>query len=615
MDLWRAVLAYSYRDGEWHWGGRDGSNSISDAEQLLCLLYPATEVDAFRLDQPDEIEPDAREALELFGEESRIGGILVNVLEDYLDRYTGDDGHPHFGAGSYLHSINGIPPSDAQRGLEVVDSYSMSVSLCIASMRFLRGFERFVRTEVRMEARQLRDRIPRVTEKVSDRLTAAMAGLVRSFVIHTPEPKSVTGQAILTMIKQSETPADELLAQLSSRLERLRVQAASEIRLAQYDQSEVAEGTRIDIADDRRLFECGWSWGVVTTAAGIDFVPSHAGTAPGNADPRPYLYFSTVALDGISDLASQRIRELDLLNRDQRVLADALALRFELTRTYWSTIARFDSGHWPLEDIPWRTSDEDESDYYSLAVSAMLIQDLVFRDSTEDLARTVAIFDQLARRGRITSRLTSGDQAATLHHPGVQLRLTGSKGIGGGPELHWYAPDFATMMLKRCVQAASLRTDVNIRDQLTALAESAMGHLDNFMLRDGQARGLWDDPSRLIDSTVPRPDEPSWFVTERVMECLVTAFDTFSRPSLAPKSMVSRAVDLLSEAEHLLNQEELEVEGDDLSPRQNRVNQIRQALDRARRILHERPGTAYALATRALTDLDELAYARQDANR
>ncbi|WP_280268962.1 SCO2524 family protein [Nocardia wallacei] len=606
LDLWRAVLAYSYRDEKWVWGGRDGSNSISDAEQLLCLLYPATAIAAFALDQPNEMAADAKAALSPFGEETRIGGVLVGLLEDYFARYTGPDGQPVFAAGSYLHSSDDTPPTEAQLALEVVDSYSMSLSLCIAALRFLRGFERFVSGEVRMEARQLRERIPVAIDRAGARLTAAMAGLVRSFVIHTPEPKSDAGQSILRMLNQNHAPPEEIIGQLSARLEQLRVQAANEVKLSQTSD--------VDIADDERLFECGWGWGVVATAEPIDFVPGHIGAAPGHAESRPYLYFTAVALDGIIDLSSQRIRELDLLTDEQRKLADALQLRFELTRTYWSTVARF-GGNWPLEDIPWRTSDGEESDYFSLAVTAMLIQDLVYRESTEDLARTVAIFDRLARRGRITSRLTSDDPAAGLHHPGVRLRLSGSAGIGGGPLLQWHVPDFATLMLKRCLEAARMRTDVGTRDRLMGLIESAMDHLDRCVLRDGPAPGLWDDTGWIFGDRGNGPEGPSWFVTERMMESLVIAYGTFSEPPLAPDSMVARAVDLLSEAEHLLNQEELEVEGDDLSPRQVAVDRIRQSLDRARHVLRERPGTAYSLSTQALIQLDELAYARQDATR
>ncbi|MEU1983259.1 SCO2524 family protein [Nocardia sp. NPDC019395] len=607
LDLWQAVLASCYRDGKWVWGGRDGANSISDAEQLLCLLYPATELDAFALDQPNDIAADARAALEPFGEETRIGGVLVGLLEDYLSRYTGPEGDPLFAAGSYLHTDDDRPLTAEQLELEVVDSYSMSLSLCIAALRFLRGFQRFVGGEVRREARQLSERIPLVIDAVGNRLTAAMAGLVRSFVIHTPEPKSDAGQAILHVLNQGHAPADEVIQRLSARLERLRVQAANEVRLSQT--------TEVDVADDERLFECGWGWGIVRTAEPIEFVPGRVGRAAGHAEPRPYLYFTAVALDGIIDLSSQRIRELDLLTDEQRKLADALQLRFELARNYWSTVARFGGGRWPLEDIPWRTSDGEESDYFSLTVTAILIQDLVYRDSTEDLARTVAVFDQLARRGRITSRLTTDDAAAVLHYPGVRLGLSGSEDVSGGSPLRWYVPDFVTLMLKRCLQAARLRTDVDTRDRLTALAEAAMDHLDRRVLREGPAAGLWDDPAALLGPSAAPAPGPSWFVTERIMECLVIAFDTFREPPLAPPSMVDRAIDLMSEAEHLLNQEELEIEGDDLTPKQAAVNRIRQALDRARSVLRERPGTAYSLATQALIQLDELAYARQDATR
>lgn len=607
LDLWQAILACCYRDETWHWGGRDGSNSISDAEQLLCLLYPATELEAFAVDQPNYMSSDTRRALEPFGEETRIGGVLVGLLEDYLQRYTDSDGNPVFAAGTYLHTAEDRRLTAEELEIEVVDSYSMSLSLCIAALRFLRGYQRFVNGEVRREARRLSERIPEVIDAVGIRLTAAMAGLVRSFVIHTPEPRSEAGQAILHMVNQTHAPDDEVIARLALRLERLRVQAANEVRLSQ--------ASEVDVADDDRLFECGWGWGIVRSAEPIDFVPGVVGGARGHAEPRPYLYFTAVALDGISDLSSQRIRELDLLTDDQRKLADALQLRFELARTYWSTVAQFGGGRWPLEDIPWRTSDGEESDYFSLTVTAVLIQDLVYRDSTEDLARTVDVFDQLARRGRVTSRLTAGDPAADLHYPGVRLGLSGSEEISGGAPLHWYVPDFVTMMLKRCLQAARLRTDVGTRDQLMALAEAAMDHLDRRVLREGPATGLWDDPVALLGPSVTPGAGPSWFVTERIMECLVIAYDTFREPPLAPASMVARAIDLMSEADHLLNQEELEVEGDDLTPKQAAVNRIRQMLDRARNVLRERPGTAYSLATQALVQLDELAYARQDATR
>jgi len=52
LDAWRATARLSYPDSSWRFGGREGTNSISDAEQLLCLMAPATEVPIFRLDKP-----------------------------------------------------------------------------------------------------------------------------------------------------------------------------------------------------------------------------------------------------------------------------------------------------------------------------------------------------------------------------------------------------------------------------------------------------------------------------------------------------------------------------------------------------------------------------------
>src|SRR5262249_10530563 len=121
-----------------------------------------------------------------------------------------------------------------------------------------------------------------------------------------------------------------------------------------------------------------------------------------------------------------------------------------------------------------------------------------------------------------------------------------------GPRLLWQVPDFATMMLKRCLQAAGLPSSVDTRDRLLGLADSAMDHLDERMLRHRAAAGLGDDTSA-IPGTAPTngpapfaPDRPSCFIPERMMECFVTAYDTFSQPPLAPEPMIKRAVESLS---------------------------------------------------------------------
>ena len=56
LEIWESVARSSWSDDGWGWGGSHGPNSISDAEQLLCLLLPATKVEAFELDRPDQFQ-------------------------------------------------------------------------------------------------------------------------------------------------------------------------------------------------------------------------------------------------------------------------------------------------------------------------------------------------------------------------------------------------------------------------------------------------------------------------------------------------------------------------------------------------------------------------------
>jgi hypothetical protein len=50
LEIWRATVEHCYREGQWRWGGRSGRNSISDAEQLLTILYPATIIESLNID-------------------------------------------------------------------------------------------------------------------------------------------------------------------------------------------------------------------------------------------------------------------------------------------------------------------------------------------------------------------------------------------------------------------------------------------------------------------------------------------------------------------------------------------------------------------------------------
>jgi hypothetical protein len=607
LDIWRAVLATCYRDGQWIWGGRDKSNSISDAEQLLCLLYPATVIENLALDRPDAIADDVRRTLRPLGNSGRIPRAIMDLLGDYLDRYSDEDGTPLFTGGSYLRrdpDDSEIPVSDKQLELDVVDAYSMSVTLCLAALGFIAVYK-----PQTGRWPELRERVQAIEEQTSRRLTAAMIGLLRSFVVNTYEPDTDHGRSILGMVNPTGIPERALVEDLRSSLSRVRAQLRDDVRLG------IGSDIRLDNED--LLFECGWAWGIARTAVPIagDIVPPGFAQTPGLAEPRPYLYFTVVALDGVVDLFSARTRELGLLDDRQRRLADALQIRWDVTQRYWSTVARFGGQVWPLENIPWQTSDGQESDYYSLLVSSVLVQDLITRRATDDdLTRAVRVFEELARRGRITSRVMKNDPAAVMHVPGVRMTLRGAEEIG--PRLHWSASDFAPLLLKRTLQAAKLSVNVSARDRLMAVAEATMDHLARRRHGLGPEAGLWDRPlPELVSEAAPYGAGPSWYLTERVVEGLVAAADTYAGTPLRTSRMVENALEMLSEADHLLNREILQADADDRSELNSELRLIEAALGRGRRIYAERPASAVALISDALRRLDALAAARSDAIR
>ncbi|MGH3697071.1 MAG: SCO2524 family protein [Pseudonocardiaceae bacterium] len=613
LDIWRAVVSSSFRNGKWIWGGSDGSNSISDAEQLLCLLYPATAIDTLALDRPDAMADDVLSTLRQFSESrNQIPYVIIDVLAQYMVKYTDDSGDPIFAGGGYLRSHSGpdeagkigerLKLSEKQSALDIVDAYSMSVTLCLAALGFIDVYSPTVRRP------EQKAKVSELKEAANRRLTAAMVGLLRSFVVNTVDPEEPAGKQILRMVNQTDAQDPVILAKLRDRLARVRARLRDDVR--------IGVAPEIGLEDENMLFECGWSWGITGNAVPIDFVKGEIASRVGAADDRPYLYFTVVALDGIRDLSSARTRELGLLDEEQRRLADALQIRSSLTQRYWATIARFGEERWPLEDIPWRTSDGMESEYYSLLVSSVLVEDLVNWQATDDdLTRAVTVLESLASRGRITSRVMSDDPAVSLHVPGVHMTLTNTADLG--PQLYWKVADFAPLLLKRSLQAARYSANVNAHDRLMAIAEATMDHLARRQLSGPVVAGLWDDPAALFSSRdVKSPNgKPSWYFTERVVEGLVTAAKTFEEPPLRSRQMITTALDLLNEAEHLLNQEMLEAGAEEYTKMYASLQETEAKLSRARRILNERPGTANALALEALQELDQLAVARLDAAR
>jgi hypothetical protein len=603
LDIWRAATRLSYPEGTWQFGGRDGANSVSDAEQLLCIMAPATEVPLFRLDNPDAANRDVLDSLSALGDDVQVPQRLIRTIGDYLDQYTAPDGTPVFSGGSSFSTADtGRQITDGQRGLEVVDSFAVSVTLMLAVVGFTRVFRQVVTRPV------LRAEVDRLEAAASRRLTAAMVGLLRSFAVNVFAADDEWGRNLIRMVNQDGRPARVVVGELREVLGEINARLRDDITIG----SGAAEGNELDLPN--RLFECGWSWGIVRDAPEI--TTCNAGVqGAGLAPNMTYIYFTSVALDAIQALSSERTRLLGLLDEVQLRLAQSLQLRFELTRSYWSAIATFGSGRWPLEDIPWYDTEGYESDYSSLLIAGMVMQNmLAARASNADLARVAAVLDELANRSRITRRSSVSEAVLDIHHPGQRIPLEGSE-AAGGPRLEWTVAALSPQLLRRTLSLADLMTDGPARSRLLAVSDAVWQHLDSRMIADGLAGGLWDQPAGAYPHLDVKFTEVSWSFTRRVVDCLVTAARAINADPLRSDLLTRMAADLLAEAEHLYDRERLNnstYSGQSLS---EQLNQIGVDLQRARTVRRQRPGVAVAVTEDVLRKLDRLSAARRAHSR
>jgi len=602
IDIWKAAVRAATQNGKWMWGGRVQANSIGDAEQMLCIMYPASVLDYFKLDVPDETSEDVVRALSGLGDEV-IPQMLVDLIADYLDHYTDDDGTPLFGGGGYFRSAEDKrDPTPGQLGLDVVDSFSMSVSLMLYTIGFLRTFRSVVRDPERLA------RLEELEQQASRRLTGAMVGLLRSFTINSFPPDSPEGRNLLRSVNQGRGTAAQVTEELHW--------ALREVRASARDFS-IITGQAGKLENPRLLFEVGWSWGVVKGSSPVTDLEYTGRQPEGHAQDAPFLYFTVNALDGIADLFSPRTVVLRLLNEEQQRLAQALRLRWQLTQSYWGTIATFGDRRWPLEDIPWRTTDGKESDYYSLLIASIVVQDLEGGQASDDrLRRLSAVFEELAQRGRITRRASRGDWGVRFHSPGTEINLVGSADAGG-PPLLWQVSDYSPLLLKRTLALARMSRDVKLRDRLIGLADQIWEHLLLRQIDTGPGRGLWDQPRNVYPHLEAEENGhlPSWYFTERIVECMVAANGLVSAPILQSPQLFEHARDLLNEADRLYDYEMLRgvpAEGGELRAELERT---RKNLLRAREVLSTRPGTAAAIAMEVLRFLDRQELARLDAER
>lgn len=569
LDLWQATVRLSFRDGEWIAGG----NSISDAEQLLCIMAPATQLPFFRLDRPDATAGDVAEKLRGIGDGVQIPVRLIRALTAYVDRYTAPDGTPTFAGGDHFRSdVEGEEVKRAQRDLDVVDSFAVSVTLMLAATGFLKNFREVLRRPASIE------QVDRLAGKANRRLTAALTGLLRSFAVNVFPADSDLGRELVRAVNQERRPARPVVEELRAALREVNVRLRDDVTIG----SGAAGAIELDYSDF--LFECGWSWGVVRDAPAIETVAAIGTQKPGVAQNAPYLYFTAVAMDAIQELSSERTRLLGLLDPEQVRLAQSLQLRFELARSYWATVATFGGGRWPLEDLPWRTTDGVEADYFSLLVGGMVLQNMQFARTSDGALRRVAqVFEDIAARGRITRRSTGPESPFDGRFP-----LAGSEDVGG-PTLVWTVADLAATLLRRTLQLAAMLTDDGARARAIELSDAIWTHLHSRMITDG-------------------PAEVSWYHPKRAVDCLVAAAHLIQETRPPDGRLGQIAESLLNEAEHLLDRELLDRQ---TYSGQAELDRIGVALRRARSVLPGRPGVAVAIAEDVLRRLDRLAAARR----
>ena len=371
-----------------------------------------------------------------------------------------------------------------------------------------------------------------------------------------------------------------------------------------------------DLEDPELLFEIGWTWGIAGNAPSVDLRSQEEDIKeqrPGVAQSLPFIYFTMQATEAVEQLFSERTKILGLLNEEQERLAAALSIRRDLTQMYWSRLARFGES-WPLEDLPWLTLDGEESDYFTLLVCAVLIQDLRQRNATEsDLRRLEPLMSDLANRARITRRPLRSDPVAALHAPGLLLELDTDKPLP--IPMGWRVSDFAPVLAKRTSQLAMLTGDPDVRDQLLDLGNRIWTHMQDRQIATGDATGLWDDPRRVFQALEKADVGVSWSMTARTVDAVISSALTLTRREASSQPLVDIASAVVSETEYLLNQQLMSTPALANAPYQATLQSIRADTQRAGALVDTQPALSLALSINAINKLDSIRLGRLDVER
>ena len=521
----------------------EGRNSIMDAEAILCLLLPQGTVPSFDLRSGfksrglgiDTLNSEYGRRAD--GElKTEAANLICTIARDFLESNS-DDGRPIFSANSYVVATEGCPDEFKGGSIDIVDSFTLSVSACLQILYLLGpngwGNEGNTKPAIAADCESICDLAHR-------RLTAALVGLCNSFAYYEV-PRDDWEDATGIMWPSEDDTIDRIRNRLSV----------------------------LDITvNPDRAFECGWSWGVHREAKGLPgslatSLIVHDDLSPANsiADPLPYLYFTLNALEGIPDLFETWVRTEELLTPTELALAARLENLSDLANRYWGALAfaqsKVSRGSWAIEAMPWRTADGSVSLQWSLYVySIALNEHRAGRRATRrvDVERLIGVIDELAQRGRMNRPLVKNDvpseilevlsaqdrermirdPALALHSPGITLGLYDHE---GSRTFDFLIYDYAPQLLKRAAILLSETPELDLRERLRGLIDKIWdGHL-NLRSSEADTRNFhkhWDYPLHAYpdsmsgpatgeqrDDGTQRERVASWYLTERVVEGLV----------------------------------------------------------------------------------------------
>ncbi|GAB4008614.1 hypothetical protein GCM10029992_65470 [Glycomyces albus] len=282
LDIWKAQVAYSMRlpkgsdelnGRQWFWGGRNDSDAVGDAQQLLCMLLPAQELPELAYSNPDATSEPVLDALKGLGDPVEIPIFVMRLIKDYMTWHTDDEGVPIYSGGANMHRIDrSREATPEQRAVDITEGFALAIPLCIAALVFLTDFGP---TADRLGRPGLIEERQRAEDLVHRRLRGALVGLLRSFSVATYDEGDEEGSRLIELINVDGQASRKIIRRFRDK--------AQEI-IGSLRDITIGSGGTAAVEASTKLFEVGWSWSVVEKAPRSRSSP----TAPGSDPDAPW---------------------------------------------------------------------------------------------------------------------------------------------------------------------------------------------------------------------------------------------------------------------------------------------------------------------------------------